>query len=217
MSPVEVLGMAASLSLLAGWRLYACVLGAGIAMRLGLLPLPEHIQSLQVLTNPWVMGVAAVGFIAEFFVDKVAWLDSAWDTVHTLIRPLGGAALALAVVDSSDPAWQVAAFLLGGGATLLAHGAKAGTRGVINASPEPFSNVAMSSIEDVVTVGGLWLLFEKPEIGVALAIGLLLLVGLLLWKSVQMIRRLSRRVKDWFFAHDRWRAASVLGLRRHLA
>jgi len=199
MSPWEVLGMAASLSLLAGWRLYACVLGAGIAMRLGLLPLPEHIQSLQVLTNPWVMGVAAVGFIAEFFVDKVAWLDSAWDTVHTLIRPLGGAALALAVVDSSDPAWQVAAFLLGGGATLLAHGAKAGTRGVINASPEPFSNVAMSSIEDVVTVGGLWLLFEKPEIGVALAIGLLLLVGLLLWKSVQMIRRLSRRVKDWFF------------------
>ena len=199
MSPVEVLGMAASLSLLAGWRLYACVLGAGIAMRLGLLPLPEHIQSLQVLANPWVMGVAAVGFIAEFFVDKVAWLDSAWDTVHTLIRPLGGAALALAVVESSDPAWQVAAFLLGGGATLLAHGAKAGTRGVINASPEPFSNVAMSSIEDVVTVGGLWLLFEKPEIGVALAIGLLLLVGLLLWKSVQMIRRLSRSVKDWFF------------------
>jgi hypothetical protein len=199
MSPVEVLGMAASLSLLAGWRLYACVLGAGIAMRLGLLPLPEHIQSLQVLANPWVMGVAAVGFIAEFFADKVAWLDSAWDTVHTLIRPLGGAALALAVVDSSDTAWQVAAFLLGGGATLLAHGAKAGTRGVINASPEPFSNVAMSSIEDVVTVGGLWLLFEKPEIGVALAIGLLLLVGLLLWKSVQMIRRLSRSVKDWFF------------------
>jgi Domain of unknown function (DUF4126) len=199
MSPVEVLGMAASLSLLAGWRLYACVLGAGIAMWLGLLPLPEHIQSLQVLANPWVMGVAAVGFIAEFFADKVAWLDSAWDTVHTLIRPLGGAALALAVVDSSDTAWQVAAFLLGGGATLLAHGAKAGTRGVINASPEPFSNVAMSSIEDVVTVGGLWLLFEKPEIGVALAIGLLLLVGLLLWKSVQMIRRLSRSVKDWFF------------------
>jgi hypothetical protein len=198
MSPVDVLGMAASLSLLAGWRLYACVLGAGIAMRLGLLPLPEHIQSLQVLANPWVMGVAAVGFLAEFFADKVAWLDSAWDTVHTLIRPLGGAALALAVVDSSDPAWQVAAFLLGGGATLLAHGAKAGTRAVINASPEPFSNVAISSIEDVATVGGLWLLFEKPEIGVALAIGLLLLVGLLLWMSVQMIRRLFRDLKNWF-------------------
>src|SRR5262245_6799015 len=198
MSPVEVLGMAASLSLLAGWRLYACVLGAGIAMRLGLLPLPEHIQSLQVLANPWVMGVAAFGFLAEFLADKVPWLDSAWDTVHTFIRPLGGAALALAVVDSNDPVWQVAAFLLGGGATLVAHGAKAGTRAVINASPEPFSNLAMSGVEDVATIGGLWLLFEKPEIGVALAIGLLLLVSLLLWMSVQAIRRIFRTVKDWF-------------------
>ena len=197
MSQVEVLGMAASLSLLAGWRLYACILGAGIAMRLGLLPLPEHVQSLQVLANPWVMGVAAFGFLAEFLADKVPWIDSAWDTVHTLIRPLGGAALALAVVDNSDPVWQVAAFLLGGGATLMAHGAKAGTRAVINASPEPFSNVAMSSAEDVATVGGLWLLFEKPEVGAALAIGLMLLTGLLLWMSVQAIRRLLRNVKNW--------------------
>ena len=197
MSLVEVLGTAASLSLLAGWRLYACILGAGIAMRLGLLPLPEHIQSLQVLANPWVMGVAAFGFLAEFLADKVPWVDSVWDTVHTVIRPLGGAALALAVVDSSDPVWQVSAFLLGGGATLIAHGAKAGTRAVINASPEPFSNVAMSGAEDAATIGGLWLLFEKPEVGVALAIGLMLLTGLLLWMSVQTIRRLFRNVKNW--------------------
>ena len=125
------------------------------------------------------------------------WIDSAWDTVHTLIRPLGGAALALAVVDSSDPVWQVAAFLLGGGATLMAHGAKAGMRAVINASPEPLSNVAMSGAEDLATVGGLWLLFENPEIAAALAIGLILLTGLLLWTSVQAIRRLFRHVKNW--------------------
>ena len=192
MSPVEVLGVAASLSLLAGWRLYACVLAAGIAMRLGLLPLPEHVQSLQVFASPWVMGIAAVGFLAEFLADKIPWVDSAWDAVHTVIRPLGGAALALAVIDSSDPVWQVAAFLLGGGATLLAHGAKAGTRGVINASPEPFSNVAMSSVEDVATAGGLWLLFAKPAVGAALAICLLLLVSVLLWKGVKVIRRLFR-------------------------
>src|SRR5262245_6570298 len=198
MRPAEAPGMAASLSLLAGCRLYACVLGAGIAMRLGLLPLPEHVQSLQVFASPWVMGIAAVGFLAEFFADKVAWLDSVWDAIHTLVRPLGGAALALAVVDSSDPVWQVAAFLLGGGATLLAHSAKAGTRGVINTSPEPFSNVAMSSVEDVATVGGLWLLFQNPAIGVALAIGLLLLMAILLWKSVTLIRRLLRGVKNWF-------------------
>jgi hypothetical protein len=104
----------------------------------------------------------------------------------------------LAVVDSGDPVWQVAAFLLGGGATLVAHGAKAGTRAVINASPEPFSNVAMSGAEDVATVGGLWLLFEKPEIGAALAIGLMLLTGLLLWMGAQAISRLFRNVRNWF-------------------
>jgi hypothetical protein len=92
---------------------------------------------------------------------------------------------------------QCLAFLLGGAATLIAHGAKAGTRALINASPEPLSNVAMSSAEDVATVGGLWLLFEKPEVAAALAIGLMLFAGLLLWMSVQAIRRLFRNVKNW--------------------
>src|SRR3546814_12697690 len=115
MGIVEILGVAGSLSLLAGWRLYLTILATGVAMRFGWLPLPEHLQALQILASPWILGVAALGTLAEFFADKVAWVDSIWDGIHSIVRPLGGALLALALVDSSDPAWQVTAFLLGGG------------------------------------------------------------------------------------------------------
>ncbi|MBV1916529.1 MAG: DUF4126 domain-containing protein, partial [Sphingomonadaceae bacterium] len=150
---MEILGLAGSVSLLAGWRLYLCILATGIAMHFGMLPLPEHLESLRALANPWVMGVAGIAAAVEFFADKIAWLDSVWDTIHTAIRPIGGALLTLAVVDPTDPATQVIAFILGGGATLLAHGGKAGARAVVNTSPEPFSNIAVSTTEDVVTGG----------------------------------------------------------------
>jgi hypothetical protein len=121
MSAVQLLGMAASASLLAGWRLYACVAALGLAMRVGLVDLPSKAQALDVLANPWVIGAAAIGALAEFFADKVMWIDTVWDGAHTLIRPLGGALIALAIVDPSEPVWQVAAFLLGGGAALITH------------------------------------------------------------------------------------------------
>ena len=76
-------------------------------------------EALQVLANPWVLGIAGLGALAEFFADKVPWLDSIWDTVHTLVRPIGGALLALAIVDPGDPALQVIAFIVGGGGALL--------------------------------------------------------------------------------------------------
>lgn len=178
---LEILGLAGSISLLAGWRLYACILATGIAMRFGLLPLPDHLASFDVLANPWVIGVAGVATAAEFFADKVAWLDSIWDAVHTFIRPIGGALLTLAVVDPGEPVVQVIAFLLGGGATLLAHTGKAGARAVVNTSPEPFSNVAVSATEDVVTGGLLFLAYQYPEIAFAVALVLLAAaIGLLL-------------------------------------
>ncbi|MGU9540040.1 DUF4126 domain-containing protein, partial [Clostridium tepidum] len=90
-------------SLLAGWRLYLAVFATGLAMRLGALPLPDHLQALDALANPWVMGVAAIAALAEFFADKVMWLDSAWDAVPTVGRPVGGALLALAIVDPGAP------------------------------------------------------------------------------------------------------------------
>ena len=187
---VEILGLAASVSLLSGWRLYLCILATGLAMQFGVLPLPEHLAALKVLANPWVMGAAGIAATAEFFADKVAWLDSAWDAVHTLIRPLGGALLALAVVDPSDPATQVIAFVLGGGATLLAHGAKAGARAVVNASPEPFSNVVVSSAEDLMTGGLLYLAYAYPMAAAGVAALLLVIaVGLLVFAR-RVLKRL---------------------------
>lgn len=191
MGVMEIIGIAGSVSLLAGWRLYLSIFATGLAMRLDAIPIPEHLKSLDVLANPWVMGIAAIAAIAEFFADKVMWLDSAWDAVHTFIRPIGGAVLALAIVDPSDPATQVVAFLLGGGAALTAHAGKAGARGVINASPEPVSNIAVSSAEDVATVGLLYLAYEYPYAAGGIA---LVLLGLTVWLIL-----LARRVIRSFF------------------
>jgi hypothetical protein len=186
----EILGIAASMSLLAGWRLYLAVLATGIARRSGVVPLPEHLAGLQVLANPWVMGVAAVAALCEFFADKILWLDSAWDAVHTLVRPLGGALLALALVDPGDPATQAIAFLLGGGGALIAHAGKAGARAVVNTSPEPVSNVAVSSVEDVTTAGLLWLAYAHPYIAGGIAVGLLALAVALLLAARRFLKGL---------------------------
>jgi len=190
---MEIIGIAGSVSLLSGWRLYLCVFATGLAMRLDALPVPEHLASLGVLENPWVMGIAAFGALAEFFADKVMWLDSIWDTLHTLVRPVGGALLALAIVDPSEPSMQVIAFLLGGGASFLAHGGKASARVVVNTSPEPVSNVMASSAEDVATVGLLWVAYEYPVVaGVIALVLLVLVVGLLMWAR-RVIKRLFFR------------------------
>ncbi len=190
MDAVGIIGLAASVSLLSGWRLYLCVFVVGLAMHFGWVPLPAQLHSLDVLANPWVIGVAGVAALAEFFADKVMWIDSIWDTVHTLVRPIGGALLALAIVDPQDPSWQVVALLLGGGAALLTHGAKAGTRAAVNASPEPFSNIAVSTGEDVVTTGLLVAAIANPWAAVAIAVVVLVLaIGMLWW-----LRRLFRRL-----------------------
>ncbi len=190
MGIMEIIGIAGSVSLLSGWRLYLCIFATGLAMRVGALPLPEHLAALDVLANPWVMAIAALGATAEFLADKVMWLDSIWDAVHTLVRPIGGALLALAIVDPSDPVAQVIAFLLGGGASLAAHAGKAGARGVVNASPEPVSNIAVSSIEDVATAGLLYLAYEYPVAAGGIALALLVLVIALLVMARRVLGKL---------------------------
>jgi hypothetical protein len=186
----EILGVAASVSLLAGWRLYLCVFATGLAMRFGWLALPSHLHALDVLANPWVLGIAFVGLVAEFFADKVAWLDSAWDAVHSFIRPAGGALLALAIVDAQDPVWQAAAFLLGGGAALLSHSGKASGRAVVNASPEPVSNVVVSTGEDVATGGLLFLVLANPAVAAVVAVIILVVSVLLLFVARRLLRQL---------------------------
>jgi hypothetical protein len=186
---VELIALASTVSLLAGWRLYLVTFAVGLAMKLGWIALPDQLRALDVLANSWILGVAAVGAIAEFFADKVAWIDSIWDAVHSVIRPLGGALLATAIVDGADPAWQVGSFLLGGGAAFRAHAGKAGARTLINASPEPFSNVAVSTGEDIATAGLLGLAIANP---VAAAIVAVALVGLSLWLVIAARRALKR-------------------------
>jgi len=197
MGIVEVLGLAASVSLLSGWRLYLCIFATGLAMRAGVIGLPEHLQALQALANPWVLGVAGAAALAEFLADKIAWLDTVWDAVHTFIRPVGGALLALAVVDPSDPATQAVAFILGGGAALVSHGGKAGARAVVNTSPEPFSNVAVSAGEDVLTGGLLYLAYQYPLAAGVIALLLLVVSVALLAAARKVLARirngLSRR------------------------
>jgi len=187
MNAVELIALAASTSLLAGWRLYLVTLVTGLAMKFGWIALPEQLAALDVLANNWLLAAAAVGTFAEFFADKIAWVDSAWDAVHSVIRPLGGALLSLALIDSGDPAWQVASFLLGGGAALVAHAGKAGARTLVNASPEPFSNVVVSTTEDVATAGLLALAIANP---IAAALVAACLVVLSLWLVVAARRAL---------------------------
>jgi hypothetical protein len=189
MGIVEILGLAASVSLLSGWRLYLTVFATGIAMYSGYLDLPENLAMLDVLANPWVLAISGVGAVAEFFADKVAWLDSIWDGLNALIRPLGGAMLALAVVDAGDPVWQVIVFLLGGGAALASHATKATARAAINTSPEPVSNVLMSTAEDVVTGSLLALAFANPVAAAVIAVVLLALAIWGLWVGYRMFRR----------------------------
>lgn len=188
MGIVEILGLATSVSLLSGWRMYLTVFATGLAMHFGYVDLPENLKMLDALANPWVIGVAGTGAVAEFFADKVAWLDSIWDGLNTLIRPLGGALLALAVVDAGDPVWQVIVFLLGGGAALASHATKATTRAAVNTSPEPVSNVVLSTAEDVVTGGLLALAFANPVVAGVIAVALLVLVVWGLFKAKRAIK-----------------------------
>ena len=190
MGIVEILGVAGSVSLLAGWRMYLCVFATGLAMRFGWIAPPEHLASLAVLSNYWVLGASGTAMVAEFFADKIAWLDTIWDAVHTAIRPIGGALLALALVDASDPTWQVITLLLGGGGALMSHTAKAGTRAIVNASPEPFSNIAVSSGEDVTTGGLLFTALAYPGTAIVIAIGLLALAVYTLFTVRRMLARI---------------------------
>ena len=192
MTPVQLVALAASTSLLAGWRLYLVTLVTGLAMKFGWIALPVQLHAFDILTSNWVLAAAAVGTFAEFFADKIAWVDSAWDAIHSFIRPLGGALLSLAIIDSGDPKWQIVSFLLGGGAAFVAHAGKAGARTLVNASPEPFSNIVVSTAEDVTTGGLLALAIANP---IAAALVAACLVVSSLWLVVAA-RRAIRGVVD---------------------
>jgi hypothetical protein len=188
-SAVQLIALASTVSLLAGWRLYLVTFAVGLAMKFGWIALPDQLHALDILANNWIIGIAGIGALAEFFADKIAWVDSVWDAIHSVVRPIGGALLSMAIIDGSDPSWQVGSFLLGGGAAFLAHAGKAGARTMVNASPEPFSNIVVSTSEDIATVGLLGLAIANP---IAAALIALVLVGLSVWLVIAARRMLKR-------------------------
>ncbi|MDP1733218.1 MAG: DUF4126 domain-containing protein [Sulfuritalea sp.] len=187
-----LLALAAGLGWASGFRLYTTLFVVGLAGKLGWIVLPD---GLRLLEHPWVMGAAGLMLAVEFFADKIPLLDSVWDTVHTFIRIPAGAALAAMVFGGQGVEWQTAMAILGGTVAAGTHFTKAGTRAMINASPEPFSNIAASFGEDVVVLTGLWLMFAHPWLMLALLLLLAVLIVWLLpklWRGVvEVVRGLS--------------------------
>jgi hypothetical protein len=193
MEILNTLAVALSLGTLAGLNLYLTVFVSGLALRLDWVALPVPLQGLELLGHPLILSVAGGLYLIEFFADKIPWIDTAWDAVHTFIRPIGGAALAVAAMGDAHPVFEIVAALLAGGMAFSAHTAKAGTRVMANASPEPFSNIGLSLAEDVLVLGGLGLLFWSPLAALICAV---MAVGSILWLLPGIVR--GGRANLWF-------------------
>ena len=189
MEILEQLGIALGFATLAGINLYLTTLIAGLAIRFDWLALASKYEQLEVLSDPWIIGVAGTLFAIEFFADKIPWVDSTWDVLHTVVRPVGGVLLALAALGQLDPAISVIAGLLAGGTTMTTHLAKAGGRLFVNFSPEPVSNVAASAAEDGLVLGGLSLMALAPVASIFLSIGIIFVAGWLVCKTSGLLRK----------------------------
>jgi hypothetical protein len=191
MEPLQQLGLAMGTAWTSGINLYATVATLGIAQASGLVELPP---GLEVLANPAVIVVAVAMYFVEFFADKVPYVDSGWDAVHTFIRVPAGALLAARALGPTNPALEVVAALAGGSVALAAHGTKATTRLAINTSPEPFTNWAASLAEDVVAVVGVWAAIQHPYVMLALVLGFVALAIYLVPKILRGLRALFRKL-----------------------
>lgn len=185
MQSIATLGTLMGLAFTSGIRLYSTVFAVGLGVRLGFLELPDALSHLQVLATTPILVIAGVVYAAEFVADKIPWFDSMWDAVHTFIRPLGAAILAVGALGAVDPAWKAGAFLLAGTVALTSHTAKAGTRVAANHSPEPFTNVGLSLGEDALVVGGTWLAFTHPVLTLSVVV---IAVGVIAWTLPKLIR-----------------------------
>jgi hypothetical protein len=192
MNLIGTLAMAMGSSWVSGIRLYAAVATLGLLGRFAHLRLPGEFD---VLTNWWVIGIASSLFVVEFFADKIPYLDSAWDLIHTFIRIPAGAVLAAAAFGDFDRMVQVVAFLVGGGLALSAHGTKATARAVVNLSPEPFSNIVLSLVEDAVAIVSMVMAFFLPIVLIILVTAFLAISILLLPKIIRILRNGLGRVR----------------------
>ncbi len=193
MDLLQSTALATGLAWASGFRLYAAVLLLGLLGRYEVVTLPSGLALLQDDWVLWVSGVLAVG---EFLADKIPAFDSVWDALHTFVRIPAGSLLAWGVFHDATPAVQLAAGLLGGVITSGTHLTKAGTRAIINTSPEPFTNWGASVGEDLTLLGGLYLIWNYPLAFLALLALFLLLAVWLLPKLWRALRRVWRRLRD---------------------
>jgi hypothetical protein len=186
MGTLEALSLAMGAAWTSGINLYATVAALGIAGQLQLIQLPPD---LQVLAHPVVITVACIMYVIEFFADKVPYVDSGWDVLHTFIRVPAGAVLAARSLGDMNPALELAALLAGGTVALAAHGTKASARLAINTSPEPFSNWTASVVEDVAVLGSIWMIFNHP---ILMLIIVLTFLAFVVWLAPKLFRLAKR-------------------------
>jgi len=191
MEQLDQISAAIALSMGAAWasgiNLYATILVLGLMGSSGSMPLPEPMQIVQ---DPVVIGASALMYAVEFFADKFPGVDTGWDAIHTFIRIPAGAALAAAATGNVDPSISLAAAIVGGSLSAATHATKAGSRVIINTSPEPVTNWAASISEDLAVFGGLWVALNHPLIFLAaLVIFIILLIWLLpkLWRGIKKV------------------------------
>jgi hypothetical protein len=189
MDSLTTLGRTLGFSFAAGVNLYATVAILGLASRYGWVSLPPQYA---VFDNNWIIGAALVMYVVEFIADKIPWLDSAWDAVHTFIRPVGGALIAVTTLGDASPTMTALVALLGGAVAASSHVSKAGTRAVANTSPEPFSNWILSLSEDAFVVGLGLVALKYPLVALTITIILLVAIMFLARFIVRAIRRRMR-------------------------
>jgi hypothetical protein len=191
MNPVETLGLALGAGFSSGLNLYATIATLGLLQRFGVIQLPVP---LQVLAHTWVLGIAIALYVIEFLADKIPYVDSVWDAIHTVIRPPAAALLAYGAAGGVPPEWRWAAALLAGGVALTSHGTKASARAAANASPEPLSNWTLSLGEDVLAVWLTWMATVHPRATIVVVVLLIALAAFLLFHLFRFLRRALRRL-----------------------
>jgi hypothetical protein len=195
MNLISTLAIAMGAGWVSGINLYAAVATLGLLGRFAHLRLPGE---LDILTSWWIIGLAVALYLIEFVADKVPYVDNVWDAIHTFIRVPAGAVLAATAFGDFDRGVQVAAFLLGGGLALTAHGTKASARAAINLSPEPASNVVMSLTEDVIAVGSVLLSVFAPFILFAVIAVFLIISFLMARKIISAMKAMMSRLRRAF-------------------
>jgi hypothetical protein len=193
MTPLQTLGFALGTSFASGLNVHATVAAAGLFERFGVVQLPP---SLHVLSNPVIIGIALTLFVVEFIADKIPLVDSAWDAVHTFIRPPAAMLIAWSSFGSVPDTWKIGAALLAGTVALTSHGAKASARAAANTSPEPFSNWALSLGEDAVAVFLSWLAAEHPFITAVVVVVLVIIAVFVIWQLLGFFRRSVAKVRE---------------------